>query len=272
MMVNLFGFIGRRGFEFKDTLESFFKEISGIYYLTRSTFYCSFIEPMQGKGNRWKSIWEQMEQVGVKSALIVFLTLFIIGFILAIQTAYQMSKFGALEFTGALVGLAITRELGPLMTALVMAGRVGASFTAEMGTMKVSEEILALETMALNPIKFLITPRFIAMLIMLPCLTILGEVMGLLGGFTVGITILGIDPVIYINRSIEALAAKDVWTGLFKSGVFAVIIVMIGSYMAFIIEGGAEKVGENTRAAVVASMVLIIVADLVFTTLFFFVT
>jgi phospholipid/cholesterol/gamma-HCH transport system permease protein len=158
------------------------------------------------------------------------------------------------------------------MTALVMAGRVGASFTAEMGTMKVSDEILALQTMALNPVKFLITPRFLALLIMLPCLTILADTMGILGGYTVGVTILGIDSGIYIERSIDAMQIKDVLTGLFKSGVFAVIIVMIGSYMAFIIEGGAEKVGQNTRSSVVISMTLIIIADLVFTTLFYFIT
>ena len=126
--------------------------------------------------------------------------------------------------------------------------------------------------MALNPVKFLITPRFIAILIMLPCLTIMADFMGVLGGFTIGVTTLGIDPVPYIDRSIEAMVAMDIFTGLIKSVVFAVIIVMIGSYMAFIIEGGADMVGRNTRSAVVISMILIIVSDLIFTTLFFFLT
>ncbi|PIR01707.1 MAG: hypothetical protein COV66_00660 [Nitrospinae bacterium CG11_big_fil_rev_8_21_14_0_20_45_15] len=243
-----------------------------MYYLTRATFYCTFIEPFRGKPNKWKPIWTQMEEVGVKSTTIVFLVSFLIGVILAFQTASQLARLGALDFVGALVGVSITRELGPLMTALVMAGRVGAAFTAEMGTMKVSDEILALETMALNPVKFLITPRFIAILVMLPCLTIMADLMGILGGFLIGITTLGIDPIAYYDRSIEAMVIKDVVTGLIKSGVFAVIIVMVGSYMAFIIEGGAEKVGENTRTSVVVSMILIIIADLIFTSLFFFVT
>ncbi|MZH04075.1 MAG: ABC transporter permease [Nitrospinae bacterium] len=192
-------------------------------------------------------------------------------FILAFQSAHQLNRLGALEFVGALVGVAILRELGPLMTALVMAGRVGAAFTAEMGTMKVSDEVLALETMALDPVKFLITPRFLALLIMLPCLTIMADIMGIFGGFLIGVTTLEIDPVVYVNNSLDAMEIKDVVTGLIKSGVFAVIIVMVGSYMAFIIEEGAEKVGQNTRTSVVVSMILVIVADLVFTSLFFFV-
>jgi len=207
-----------------------------------------------------------MEEVGVKSSTIVFLVSFLMGVILAFQSAHQLSRLGALEFVGALVSVAILRELGPLMTALVMAGRVGAAFTAEMGTMKVSDEVLALETMALNPVKFLITPRFLALLIMLPCLTIMADIMGVLGGFLIGVTTLGIDPVVYVNNALDAMVVKDVVTGLIKSVVFAVIIVMVGSYMAFIIEGGAEKVGQNTRTAVVVS-----IADLVFTSLFFFV-
>lgn len=250
----------------------FLREISGLYYLTKETLYVTFIEPFRGKPNKWGPVFVQMEEVGVKSTSIVFLVSFLIGVILAFQTAYQLARFGALNFTGALVGVAVTRELGPLMTALVMAGRVGASFTAELGTMKVADEILALQTMALNPVKFLITPRFLAILIMLPVLTILADFMGMAGGFLIGVTTLGIHPGAYIDNSIESVQLKDVWTGLIKSGVFGLIIVMVGSYMAFIIEGGAEKVGQNTRTAVVISMVLIILADLVFTTLFFFVT
>ncbi len=272
MVRNFFGFIGRRSFELTDFFLDFFREISGLYYLTRETFYVTFIEPLRGKPNKWGPVWVQMEEVGVKSTTIVFLVAFLIGVILAFQTAYQLARFGALNYTGALVGVAMTRELGPLMTAIVMAGRVGASFTAELGTMKVSDEILALQTMALNPVKFLITPRLYAMLVMLPVLTVLADLMGMAGGFLVGVTTLGIDPVPYIDNSIDSMKLKDVITGLIKSGVFALIIVMVGSYMAFIIEGGAEKVGQNTRTAVVVSMVMIIIADLIFTTLFYFLT
>ncbi|MCA9482702.1 MAG: ABC transporter permease [Nitrospina sp.] len=272
MVRNFFGFIGRSTFQLGDFFLDFFREISGLYRLTKEAFYVSFIEPLRGKPNKWGPIWVQMEEVGIKSTNIVFLVALLIGVILAFQTAYQLARFGALNFTGALVGVAMTRELGPLMTAIVMAGRVGASFTAEMGTMKVADEILALQTMALNPVKFLITPRLIAILIMLPVLTVLADLMGMIGGFLIGVTTLGIDPVPYIDNSIESMKLKDVITGLIKSGVFAVIIVMVGSYMAFIIEGGAEKVGQNTRSAVVISMVLIIIADLIFTTIFYFLT
>lgn len=243
-----------------------------MYFLTMKTLHATFVEPFQGKPNKWGPVWIQMEEVGVKSTTIVFLITFLIGVILAFQMAYQLARFGALDFVGALVGVAITRELGPLMTAIVMAGRVGASFTAEMGTMKVSDEILALETMALNPVKFLITPRFLAILIMLPCLTIMADFMGILGGYLIGTTTLGINSIAYINNSLDAIKVIDITTGLVKSVVFAVIIVMVGSYMAFIIEGGAEKVGQNTRNSVVISMVLIIIADLFFTALFYYVT
>ena len=243
-----------------------------MYFLTMKTLHATFVEPFQGKPNKWGPVWIQMEEVGVKSTTIVFLITFLIGVILAFQMAYQLARFGALDFVGALVGVAITRELGPLMTAIVMAGRVGASFTAEMGTMKVSDEILALETMALNPVKFLITPRFLAILIMLPCLTIMADFMGILGGYLIGTTTLGINSIAYINNSLDAIKVIDITTGLVKSVVFAVIIVMVGSYMAFIIECGAEKVGHNTRNSVVISMVLIIIADLFFTALFYYVT
>ncbi len=268
----MFGSIGRKGFELKDSAETFLKEVSGIWFLTRETLYCSFIEPLKGKPNKWGPVWVQMEEVGVKSTVIVFLVAFLIGVILAFQTAYQLEQLGALEFVGALVGVAVTRELGPLMTALVMAGRVGASFTAEMGTMKVSDEILALETMALNPVKFLITPRFLAILIMLPCLTVMADLMGILGGFFIGVTTLGIDPTPYIDNSLDRMQLKDFVSGIIKSIVFAGIIVMVGSYLAFVIEGGAEKVGQNTRSSVVVSMILIIIADLFFTAIFFFFT
>ncbi|GJL78689.1 MAG: hypothetical protein NPINA01_16780 [Nitrospinaceae bacterium] len=271
-MKSFFGYIGRRSYQTRDNAIDFFREISGLFYLTRATLYCTFVEPLRGRPNKWGPVWTQMEEVGVKSIGIVFLISFLIGVILAFQSAYQMSRLGALDYVGALVGVAVIRELGPLMTALVMAGRVGASFTAEMGTMKVSDEILALETMALNPVKFLITPRFLALLIMLPCLTIMADLMGILGGYIVGVTTLGIDSTPYINHSLDAMKVKDVVTGLIKSSVFAVIIVMVGSYMAFIIEGGAEKVGQNTRTAVVISMILIIIADLLFTSLFYFIT
>lgn len=271
-MRDLFVHIGRMGYQARDASLDLFRDITGLFNLTRATLYCTFVEPLRGKPNKWGPVWTQMEEVGVKSTAIVFLVSFLIGVILAFQSAYQMAQLGALDYVGALVGVAVIRELGPLMTALVMAGRVGASFTAEMGTMKVSDEILALETMALNPVKFLITPRFIALLIMLPCLTIMADVMGILGGYLVGVTTLGIDSAPYIDNSLEAMKVKDVVTGLIKSSVFAVIIVMVGSYMAFIIEGGAEKVGQNTRTSVVISMILIIIADLLFTSLFYFLT
>nr|MBC8284759.1 ABC transporter permease [Nitrospinota bacterium] len=178
MVRSFFGFIGRGGFNLVDASADFFREISGLYYLTRATLYCTFIEPLRGKPNKWRPVWTQMEEVGVKSTTIVFLVSFLIGVILAFQSAHQLSRLGALEFVGALVGVAILRELGPLMTALVMAGRVGAAFTAEMGTMKRSDESLGLGNKGLEPVKVFITPPFLALLFLLPRLSIMAEPIG----------------------------------------------------------------------------------------------
>lgn len=174
-------------------------------------------------------------------------------------------------YVGSLVGVATTRELGPLLTALMVAGRVGASITAELGTMRVAEEIDALETMGLDPLRFLVLPRILAILIMLPCLTIMADVMGMFGGFIMGVTTMGIDAMLYIDKTIDALVIKDIVTGLIKSFFFAAIIGTISCYKGMEVKGGAEGVGLATTHSVVISMIAVITADVFFTALFYFV-
>ncbi len=189
--------------------------------------------------------------------------------IVALQAATQLRRVGATIYVADLVGVSLTRELGPLMTAIIIAGRSGSAIAAELGTMKVSEEVDALTAMGLDPVEFLALPRIVAMGIMLPCLTTLADVIGILGGVVVAWVSLGIPVGNYIEQTLNALLLKDIFSGLIKSGVFAVIIAGVGCYQGFRVKGGAEGVGRRTTASVVASIFLIIAADLVFTLIFY---
>jgi phospholipid/cholesterol/gamma-HCH transport system permease protein len=247
----------------------FLQHLSSIAFLFSETFRWVVVQPLRGKPLRWKAIVLQMDEVGVKSIPIAFLVSFFIGIILVLQTAYQLDKFGAINYAASLASVALTRELGPLLTAIVVAGRVSAAFTAELGTMMVTEEVMALEVMAIPPIPYLVVPRFLALLVMLPCLTVLADLVGMFGGYVIGTTAVGIQPSLYIKTSIDAMLLKDIFTGLFKSFVFAGIIAMVGCYMAFVVKGGAEGVGKATMISVVTSLILIILADCFFTMFFY---
>lgn len=213
----------------------------------------------------------QMHKIGVMSFPIVFLIALFTGMVLALQSAYQLTKMNAQMYISSLVALSMLRELGPVLTALVIAGRIGASITAELGTMKVSEQIDALRTLAANPVKYLVVPRFLALCIMLPILTIYADFIGIIGGYTIGVYKLLIGSTIYWKMTFDTLAFKDLFTGLLKSFVFAVIICIVSCYEGFITEGGAEGVGKATTRSVVISFILIIAADCLFTALFYFI-
>ena len=165
----------------------------------------------------------------------------------------------------------MTRELGPIVTAIVIAGRVGASVTAELGTMKVQEEVDALTTMGIPPIPFLVVPRILALLIMLPCLTVLGNLVGIYGGFLIGVFGLGMDPYLYHKQTFDALVQKDIVTGIVKSFVFALLIGIISTHKGLSVEGGAEGVGRATTQSVVLSIIMIILADCLCTAAFYYV-
>ncbi len=233
------------------------------------TFKGIFIAPWQGRPIRWRATCDQMVIIGVHSLPIVATITFIVGLIIAMQSAYQLQRFGAVIYVADLVGVSVTRELAPLITAIIIAGRSGSAIAAEIGSMKVAEELDALQTMALNPIHFLVAPRTLAMVIVVPCLTVLADLLGILGGMVLGLTSLKISAIAYFNETAAALMLKDFVSGLVKSFFFAVIIALVGAFEGFHVQGGAEGVGKATTTAVVRSIFLIIFADMLFTALFY---
>lgn len=262
-LVNKFlGSLGRGAFIFLGHLDR-------ITLLAKQTLYWTLVAPFKGKGIRWKSTFEQMVRIGVESIPIVCLIAFFVGLIIAMQSAYQLKKFGATIYVANLVAVSIIRELSPLLTAIVITGRSGSAMTAEIGTMKVYEEIDALKTMGFNPVKFLVVPRTLAMLIMLPCLTITADLIGIFGGYLIATFSLDITSIRYIDQTISAIVFKDLFSGLVKSVFFALIIANIGCYEGLIVEGGAEGVGKSTTQSVVTSIFLIIAADVLCTALFY---
>ena len=208
-----------------------------------------------------KNLLKQMEVIGVDSIPVVLTTALSTGMVLALQSYTGFKRFGAESLIGTVVSLSMTRELGPVLTGLMVAGRAGAAMAAELGTMKVTEQIDALETLATNPMKYLVVPRFLASTVMMFFLTILGMVIGISGGYFVGVKVLGTNPVTYINQSINNTEVKDIWFGLIKSLVFGAVVGLIGSYKGFNTEGGAEGVGKATTGAVVVSCMLILILD-----------
>jgi len=207
--------------------------------------------------------------VGVRAIPIISLITFFVGVIIALQGAYGLQRLGATQLVAGLVAISITRELGPLVAAIVVIGRSGSSFAAEIGAMRVSEELDALKTMALDPVAFLVTPKLIAMMLMMPCLTIWSDLMGVLGGALFGVTGAGFTFGGYFIATRESLALPDVTTGLVKSLVFGMVITAVGCYEGFTTGAGAEEVGRSTTSAVVISIFLVVLIDLAFTYLFY---
>ena len=239
----------------------------GVFTLFVQTLFWIAVPPF-----RPRQIYDQMVRIGVDSLPISTLTSFFIGVVIAFQSAYQMHKVSAEMYIPSLVSISITREIGPILTALVVAGRVGASIAAELGSMKVTEQIDALETLAANPIKYLVTPRFLALFTMLPLLTIYADWVGILGGYVVSVYKLGLTHELYWRMTFQPLVLKDIFTGLFKTLVFASIICSISCFEGMRVEGGAEGVGAATTRAVVTSFILIIASDALFTIIFYFIT
>ncbi len=262
-MNSLFALIGRRCILVAGS-------VGGISNLFLTSTYWTFVAPFRGRGIRGRATLRQMVVVGIDAIPIVSVISFFIGLIIALQGAYSLRKFGALNFVVDMVAITITRELGPLMTAILVIGRSGSAFAAEIGTMKVGEEVDALETMGLNPIKFLVVPKYLAMLVMMPCLTTVADLSGVLGGALFAMTSIGWSLSNYLMRTVQALQARDIVTGLIKSVVFAVIITKIGCFEGFNVQGGAEGVGRATTSSVVKSIFSIIVADMIFTAVFYY--
>jgi len=206
-------------------------------------------------------ISRQLARVGHQSVVVVTLISCTVGMVLSIQTVYQLSKVGAEHLVGALVSLSIARELGPLMTALLIAGRVGASMAAEMGTMKVQEEIDALRSLGIHPVRYLVMPRFFACTSMLPLLCIFAYVSGLLGGLFVSFSLVDVLPRTYMHYVIMVTDTRDLAAGLIKAFFFGMIIAVSACYEGLKTVGGAQEVGRATTRAVVGAFISILVAD-----------
>jgi phospholipid/cholesterol/gamma-HCH transport system permease protein len=216
-----------------------------------------------------KNILRQMEEVGIKSMPVVLITGAFTGAVLALQSYTGFQRFNAETFVGTVVALSITRELGPVLTGLMVSGRVGSSMAAELGTMQVTEQIDALYTLAVNPIQYLIVPRLLAALIMMPVLVIFADLIGIAGGYFVSVKVLSSNPYTYMERTWNYLELNDIFSGLFKACVFGVIIATISCYQGFFTRGGAEGVGRATTKAVVLSCLLILIFNYIITALLF---
>jgi len=225
--------------------------------------------PLIGRRGRWQSAIRQMAAIGVAALPMLGIMAVCSGMILAMQGGAELRRFGALRYVIDLVAVGFTRELGPLLTAIVVSGRSGSAFSAEIGTMMVTNEIDALRVMALDPIEFVLAPKYLAAIIMVPCLTVMCNVFGITAG--AGFMYLSTKMTfgIYLRYVFDSIVLRDVLSGLVKSLAFATIIVQVGCMEGFKVQGGPEAVGRATTSAVVKSTFLVILADLFFTAIFY---
>jgi phospholipid/cholesterol/gamma-HCH transport system permease protein len=226
--------------------------------------------PLVGNRYRWRAAIRQILAIGVDAFPMVAIMAVCAGFILAMQGGSELRRFGAMQFVVDLVTIGFTREMGPLLTAIAVSGRSGSAFSAEIGSMAVTEEIDALRTMAIDPIEFVLAPKFLAALIVMPCLTIISNACGILAGGLFMRFSTGMAFGIYLRSVVHSMQLSDLLTGLTKSLAFATIIVHVGCLEGFRVRGGPDAVGRSTTAAVVKSTFLVILVDVGFTALFYF--
>lgn len=217
----------------------------------------------------WRLILRQMIEIGYFSLPVVGLTAIFTGMVLALQSHTGFARFSASGAVATVVVISITRELGPVLAGLMVAGRIGAAMAAEIGTMRVTEQVDALTTLSTNPFKYLVAPRIIAGVLMLPCLVVVADIIGVFGGFLVGAYKLGYNPSTYIHSTWEYLKVMDVVSGLVKASAFGFIITLMGCYNGYHSKGGAQGVGQATTNAVVSASILILTSNYILTSLFF---
>lgn len=244
--------------------------------LSRFRMYVTFIgEVVAGtlslvlgkKTGNWRSLPSLVERAGADGLPIVMLLNFLVGFVMGFQSARQLALYGANIYVADVVGISVTRELAPLMTAIIMSGRSGAAYAAELGTMRVSEEIDALRTMGFSPTPYLIVPRVVALALVAPLLTLTGDLVGVVGGVGVAVTV-GVSPRGYLAELRTAVIPADLWTGLAKSVAFGMVIALIGCQQGFATRGAAAGVGRGTTATVVLCLFAIVIIDTLFTLFF----
>jgi len=216
----------------------------------------------------WRFVAEQLEQVGWRSLSIVNLTALFTGMVLALQLGTYLERFGAKMFVSRIVGMSLVREMGPVLTALMIGGRVGAGMAAELGTMAVTDQVDAVRALGASPIRNLVVPRLIAVLVMLPVLTIIGDLIGILGGLVISVTELNVSGDFYLNSLIQVLLLDDVLSGIGKSFFFAYFIGIIACHNGMTVTGGADGVGRATTRTVVAASITVLISDFFLTKLF----
>jgi phospholipid/cholesterol/gamma-HCH transport system permease protein len=246
--------------------------VGGLGYLLRDTAAALPRSLFSGRGKRlgWRNLWAQMVRVGVRSIPIVTVVLLAIGAILVLQIAPILRDYGALNRVADIISIAVFRELGPLVSAIVLTGFAGASIAAEVGSMVVSEEIEALEAHAISPIRFLVVPRVLATTVMMVCIAIVGDSAGIIGGLMVGGAFLGIGHQQYVTHTFDILKLMDFITGLVKAAVFGSLISGLACYLGLGVSGGAQGVGRATTRTVVYTIVALITVDLLFTAVFYY--
>jgi phospholipid/cholesterol/gamma-HCH transport system permease protein len=255
--MNFLAAIGRLLLNFLETVGKL-AMFSGLalYHAARPPFYL-------------RLIGRQMIDIGYYSLPVVGLTAIFTGMVLALQSYSGFARFNAEGAVATVVVLSMTRELGPVLAGLMVAGRIGASMAAEIGTMRVTEQIDALTTLSTNPYKYLVAPRLLAGLAMMPLLVLVADIIGVFGGFLIGVNKLGFNPASYLKQTFEFLEFKDVFSGVVKAGVFGFIITLMGCYHGYHSRGGAQGVGTATINAVVSALILILVFNYLITEMFF---
>jgi len=253
--------IGRSTVEVKD-------EAKGILDFLGSMVLAGVTLVRHPRAGHWKEVAPLCEKTGADALPIVLLINFLVGFVMAFQSAKQLKMFGANIYVADLVGISLTRELAPLMTAIIVCGRSGAAFAAEIGSMKVNEEIDALRTLGLTPFGWLVVPRIVALVLVVPLLTLIADFVGISGGLLVGIIDLDLTTQGYIIETLKGVHGWDVLTGLLKSLVFSVAIALIACQQGFAASGGAEGVGKRTTSTVVTSLFALVMIDALFTVIF----
>ncbi|MGQ0794303.1 MAG: MlaE family ABC transporter permease [Deltaproteobacteria bacterium] len=232
--------------------------------LLYKTLYLCFTHPFKN----FRLIMDQIVEIGYKSIPIVLLSATAIGMVMVVQLAYGFGRFGAKSLVGSVVSLAFIRELGPVLTSLLVGGRVGAGITAEIGSMKVTEQIDAMRTLGADPIEKLVLPRFVAALISFPLLAIIADLAGILGAMIISNLELGITPRLFISSIIGWILVPDLISGILKTAFFGVIVAIVGCYIGMRTEGGTQGVGKATTLTVVVSLVLIVIGDFLLTKFF----
>jgi len=256
--------------EFVISFHDFFHKSAEFVVLAADTFYYTAKGVTSANGRRRNSVFEQINLMGNKAVPIVLLLSMLIGLILSLQSAAQLRQFGANIFLVDLIVVSMVTEMGPMITAIIVAGRSGSAVAAEIATMKITEELDALKVMALNPLRYVVAPKMIAMTISLPLLTIAANLIGIFGGFIIAVLYLDLNPEVFWQRAFSVMDIAMWRNSIVKSVIFSWLIVLIGAYFGFNVKGGADGVGKATTSAVVASIFSVIMADALLSLVFYF--